>query len=49
MAFIQGNSLATTKQAAYWDATKTHREGPLLYAYCAEPAHGAESDCKAYE
>ena len=33
---------------AYWDATKTHRI-PLLYAYCAEPAPGAESDCKAYE
>lgn len=25
---------------AYWDATKTHREGPQLYAYCAEPAWG---------
>lgn len=34
---------------AYWDATKTHREGPQLYAYCAEPAPGAESYCKGYE
>ena len=33
----------------YWDATKTRREGPRLYAYCAEPAHGAASDCKAHQ
>jgi len=25
---------------AYWGATKTHREGQQLYAYCAEPARG---------
>ena len=34
---------------AYWDATKQHRDRPRLYAYCAEPAPGAESDCKEYE